>query len=51
MVLRCQYKPAQLQAHLQFAQATPQTKNCKRAFNANADRERLANIKKNDRNE
>jgi len=25
-----------LQAHLQFAQATPQTKNCKRAFNANA---------------
>jgi len=31
-------KPTQEQAHLQFTRAYAQTKNCKRAYSANADR-------------
>ncbi len=33
--------PTLLQAHLQFAQANAQAKNCKRAYNANADRNKF----------
>jgi|SaaInlStandDraft_3_1057020.scaffolds.fasta_scaffold67776_1 hypothetical protein len=38
MELKCQYKPAQLQAHLQFTRANAQTENCKRVCLANAQR-------------
>ena len=44
-------KPTLLQAHLQFTRANAQTKNCKRAYNANADRKKNWQTLKRNRNE